>query len=70
MPESKTIEVPAKSYADEAVSLQMPLVRILKRQISWASMEDVIDAICRIQWTANNMDAEANIDTGEENKVA
>ncbi len=54
-----------RSYMDLAVGLQMPLVRIISRQISWADMEAVCDAIETIEWLAARKAAEASPQHGE-----
>ena len=53
-----TVSISPESYSDKAVKIQMPLIRLLNRQISWADREQVWLAILGTEHAAKSMDAE------------
>lgn len=53
-----SVNIGPRSYADQAVVLQMPLIRLLGRRISWADREQVWLAIQGTEEAAKSMDDE------------
>ena len=58
---SNSIGNAPSTYADKAIRLQMPLVRMLKRRVSWSCMNDITDAMSQIASAARSLDDETNL---------